>query len=89
MMLTIIKPDGRIDDEKIWRRVKLYQGMNGSCVERIYVTAAEVLVFKPLTNNDQLGKEIWVNEHILPALPPIYPRMISHSLPYSRYGCSG
>ncbi|WP_419874271.1 phosphotransferase family protein [Candidatus Pristimantibacillus sp. PTI5] len=79
-MHSIIKPDGRINDEKVWRRELLYQGMNGSCVERVYVTASESLVFKPLTNNEQLGKEIWVNEHILSAFPPIYPRIIAHSL---------
>ena len=52
-MHSIVKPDGQLDEEKIWRRETLYKGMNGSCVERIYVTPADTLIFKPLTNNDQ------------------------------------
>lgn len=79
-MHSIVKPDGQLDEEKIWRRETLYKGMNGSCVERIYVTPADTLIFKPLTNNDQTGKEAWVYEHILSALRPFYPKMIARSL---------
>jgi hypothetical protein len=78
-MHQIVAPDGRIKEEKIWRREPLYKGMNGSCVERIYVTPSDTLIFKPLTNNEQLGKEAWVYKHILPDLPPIYPKMLAHS----------
>lgn len=78
-MHQIVTPEGRINDEKIWRREPLYKGMNGSSVERIYVTPSDTLIFKPLTNNDQLGKEAWVYEHILPALPPIYPQLLAFS----------
>lgn len=82
-MHPIVMPDGRIDDEKIWRRETLYKGMNGSCVERIYVKPSDTMIFKPLTNNGQLGKEAWVYAHILSALPPIYPKMLARSLSHS------
>jgi hypothetical protein len=53
--------------------------MNGSFVERIFITPYDTLIFKPLTNNEQLGKEAWVYEHILPNLPPIYPQLLACS----------
>ncbi|HTG71626.1 MAG TPA: phosphotransferase [Candidatus Udaeobacter sp.] len=80
-MHPIVKPDGRIDDRKIWRRDTLYKGMNGSCVERIYVTPSDTMIFKPLTNNDQIGREAWVYEHLLTTFPPIYPKLLARSLP--------
>ncbi|KRE43265.1 phosphotransferase family protein [Paenibacillus sp. Soil522] len=82
-MHPIVKPDGRIDDGKIWKRETLYKGMNGSCVERIYVTPSDTMIFKPLTNNDQIGKEAWVYEQILSALPPINPKMLARSQPHN------
>ncbi|WP_053377251.1 phosphotransferase [Paenibacillus sp. FJAT-27812] len=78
-MHPIVGPDGRIIEEKIWRRETLYKGMNGSSVERIYLAPNETIIFKPLTNHEQLGKEAWVYEHVLPALPRIYPQLLACS----------
>ncbi|RAP74871.1 hypothetical protein DL346_21355 [Paenibacillus montanisoli] len=57
--------------------------MNGKCVERVYVTPDESYIFKPLTNESQLGQEGWVYEHILRGMsfPPIYPQLLAASGP--------
>lgn len=74
-----ITPGGQLDSHKILRREVLYQGMNGNLVERFYVDAARSYIFKPLTHEGQNGRENWVYEHILPWLPPVYPRMLAKS----------
>ncbi|WP_308637545.1 phosphotransferase family protein [Paenibacillus silvisoli] len=80
-MEDIVLPDGTLDDRRLWRRDILYTGMNGKCVERVYVTPEESVIFKPLTNESQLGLEGWVYEHILRGMsfPPIYPRLLAAS----------
>ncbi|MBB6675191.1 phosphotransferase [Cohnella nanjingensis] len=55
--------------------------MNGSEVERLYLDSGESCIWKPLTNDGQLGTEAWVYEHVLAALPPIYPRLLARSSP--------
>lgn len=64
---------------QIVKREYIYKGMNGQSVERIY-TADDSYIFKPLTNPKQFGKELWVYEHILTKLPPIYPKILAHSV---------
>ncbi|RCW43432.1 phosphotransferase [Paenibacillus prosopidis] len=78
-MHPIVKPDGQLNDPYIWRREPLYKGMNGKYVERVYITPSETFIFKPLTNTDQYGTEVWVYEQILPYVPPVYPKMIARS----------
>lgn len=78
-MQPIVQTDGHINNNLIWRREALYKGMNGNSVERIYVTPSESYIFKPLTNDDQHGKEAWVYKNMLPAFPPVYPKMIASS----------
>ncbi|WP_139995337.1 phosphotransferase [Paenibacillus paridis] len=80
-MQAIFKPNGEIDEAKIWRREPLYRGMNGSEVQRIFMTPSATAIYKPLTNNEQLGKEVWVYENILPALPPVFPQLLAQSQP--------
>lgn len=75
----VVLPEGALNDNYIWSREVLYIGMNGRKVERFHVTPTESYIFKPLTNNSQWRREVWVYEHILPALPPIYPKMLAHS----------
>lgn len=76
---NIVLDDGKLNDEKVLKREILYRGMNGKYVERFYVSPTKSYVFKPLTNNGQLGKEVWVNEHLLSLFPNIYPKMVSYS----------
>jgi hypothetical protein len=76
---NIVDPNGTLNDKAILKREIIYRGMNGKYVERFYLSPTESYVFKPLTNNDQLGKEIWVNEQLLPLFPRIYPRMVAYS----------
>lgn len=76
---NIVRSDGTLNDERILKRELIYKGMNGKYVERFYMTPEKSYVFKPLTNNKQLGREIWANEHVLPFFPDIYPKIIASS----------
>ncbi|WP_208738383.1 aminoglycoside phosphotransferase family protein [Paenibacillus ottowii] len=71
--------DGTLMDTLVRDREILYTGTNGRHVERFYVSSSESYIFKPLTNDDQKGCEKWVYEHVLPALPPIYPQLLACS----------
>ncbi|WP_066310391.1 phosphotransferase family protein [Bacillus sp. FJAT-29814] len=75
----IVLADGTLNDRLILKKEPLYQGMNGKFVERFYLSETESYIFKPLTNNDQLGKEAWINEHVLRVFPAIFPKIISYS----------
>lgn len=75
----IVDENGTLNERLISKREILYRGMNGRFVERFYLSGEESYIFKPLTNNDQLGKEAWVHEQILPHFPAIFPRIISYS----------
>jgi hypothetical protein len=70
--------NGKLNSEKVYKREMLYQGMNGRFVERFYLSPTESYIFKPLTNNGQLGKEVWVYEHVLPSFPNIYPKLLAY-----------
>ncbi|MFL6556294.1 MAG: phosphotransferase family protein [Bacillus sp. (in: firmicutes)] len=76
----IVQANGTLNDELILRKEILYKGMNGRFVERFYLSPSKSYIFKPLTNNGQLGKEVWVHEHILPIFPAIFPKIISYSI---------
>lgn len=80
-MLTtsVVSANGTLDEHKIVKKENLYQGMNGRFVERFFVTPLQSYIFKPLTNDSQIGKEVWIYENILTKFPPIYPKMIEHS----------
>ena len=78
-MLEQIAAEGRLANHLVRDRQQLYKGMNGRYVERISLVTGETLLFKPLTNNGQHGREAWIYEHVLSWLPDIYPRMIAHS----------
>ncbi|MGG3469203.1 phosphotransferase [Neobacillus pocheonensis] len=75
----IVLENGMLNEKLIMKREILYKGMNGRFVERFYLSGAESFIFKPLTNNAQLGKEAWVHEKILPHFPAIFPKIISYS----------
>ncbi|MBT2733264.1 phosphotransferase [Bacillus sp. ISL-7] len=77
---NIVRADGNLNEEIILKKEILYKGMNGRFVERFYLTPSTSYIFKPLTNDGQLGKEVWVHEHILPIFPAIYPKIISCSI---------
>lgn len=74
-----VRPDGTLDDSKIWRREPLYQGMNGRFVERFYVAPEESYIFKPLTNEETMGREAWVYSNVLSFFPPVYPKLLATS----------
>ncbi|MEH7504510.1 phosphotransferase [Neobacillus drentensis] len=77
---NIVRTNGTLNDQLILKTEILYKGMNGRFVERFYLTPSTSYIFKPLTNNGQLGKEVWVHEHILPYFPAIFPKIISYSI---------
>lgn len=76
----IVLPSGELNNNKILKREVLYKGMNGRNVERFYTSTEQSYIFKPLTNNSQLGKEVWIYEQVLPSIPPVYPKIIDKSL---------
>jgi len=77
---NLVLDSGALNDALILKREILYKGMNGRFVERFFLSPSKSFIFKPLTNNDQLGKEVWVHQHILPKFPPIYPKIISFKI---------
>lgn len=77
---NIVRPDGTLNAELILKSEKLYRGMNGRFVERFYLSPTKSYIFKPLTNNGQLGQEVWVHENILPQFPAIFPKIIAHTI---------
>lgn len=79
MLEKMVLSNGKLNGKYVQDREILYQGMNGKNVERFYLSASESYIFKPLTNDSQLGKEQWIYEYVLPSLPPFYPKMIAKS----------
>ena len=77
---TIVQANGMLNEQLILKKEILYKGMNGRFVERFYLSPSQSYIFKPLTNDGQLGKEVWVHEHILLLFPGIYPKIISYSI---------
>lgn len=76
----LVLADGSLNGKWIARSEVLYRGMNGQAVERFYLPAqSQSYIFKPLTNDGQWGQEKWVYDNILPAFPPLYPRMLAES----------
>ena len=55
-MSELVKPDGTLNEAAIADRETLYTGMNGQRVERLYLVTGERVIFKPLTNDSQLGE---------------------------------
>ncbi|GGD90086.1 phosphotransferase family protein [Paenibacillus nasutitermitis] len=75
----LMLPDGTLNSGHIIKREILYRGMNGQAVERIYCRPGQSYIYKPLTNDEQWGKEKWVYDHVLPSFPPIYPKILLSS----------
>ncbi|MFE8701980.1 phosphotransferase family protein [Cytobacillus sp. FJAT-54145] len=80
ILKDIVLPNGFLDDKRVMKREILYKGMNGREIERFFVNPSQSFVFKPLTNNSQMGKENWIYENVLSAFPPFYPRILAKSL---------
>ncbi|MBO0958495.1 phosphotransferase [Neobacillus sp. MM2021_6] len=76
----IVNLDGTLNEELILNKEPIYKGMNGRMVERFYLRANESYIFKPLTNDGQLGKEVWIHEHVLTLFPAIFPKILSYSI---------
>lgn len=72
---NIVLPGGRLNEGLFARREIIYKGMNGQAVERIYASPSISWIYKPLTHDGQWGREAWVYDNVLPALPPIYPKL--------------
>lgn len=58
LFTNIVTVNGTLNDRYILRRENLYQGSNGRFVERFFIDETKSYIFKPLTNNTQLGKEV-------------------------------
>jgi hypothetical protein len=84
LIRRIVGEDGQLaEDYKFLSREVIYRGRNGKAVERIavpYDKGTLSLIFKPLTFNESIGREIWAVENLLPALPAIrYPALLGVS----------
>ncbi|MBS4212481.1 phosphotransferase family protein [Neobacillus rhizophilus] len=75
----IVHENGSLNASLILKKERLYQGMNGRFVERFYLSPKESYIFKPLTNNAQMGKETWIHEHVLCRFPAIFPKILAYS----------
>jgi len=65
---------GEIRDGIPHEREVIYTGRNGHQVERVRVFAdgsTYSFIFKPLTNESSMGKEVWVQTHLLPHIPDV------------------
>ncbi|WP_055106958.1 phosphotransferase family protein [Paenibacillus ihumii] len=80
-LLIYVSDSGELNDRYVWRREKLYQGMNGRFVERFYPAPERSYIFKPVTHEGNGDREAWVYEHILSSFPPIYPQLLGRSAP--------
>lgn len=74
-----VKPDGTLDDSRIWKREPLYQGMNGRWVERFYIERERSYIFKPVTNGENADREVWVYRNVLDRFPEVYPKLLAAS----------
>ncbi|WP_068783017.1 phosphotransferase family protein [Paenibacillus phocaensis] len=75
-----VTADGTLDENRIWRREPMYQGMNGRWVERFYTDPGHSYIFKPLTNGESVDREAWVNGNVLAQLPEIaVPQLLAAS----------
>ncbi|KAB2338052.1 phosphotransferase [Cytobacillus depressus] len=80
MFRSAVKPDGKLNQAVIHRKENIYLGMNGRYVERFYLNPTESYIYKPLTNEAQMGKEVWMYHHLLLNLPPIFPKIVAYSI---------
>ncbi len=65
-----------IEAWKFLKKELIYRGLNGREVHRVYINAEESFILKPF--NPQ-SLELWIYEHVLPAFPPIYPKLVDYS----------
>ncbi|MEH7074522.1 phosphotransferase [Neobacillus drentensis] len=77
---NMVTANGKLNEQVVLKKEILYKGMNGKFVERFYLTPEKSFIFKPLTNDGQIGKEVWVHEHILSLFPDVYPKIITYSI---------
>jgi thiamine kinase-like enzyme len=71
--------NGELESSNVLQREVLYIGNSGRAVERFITDGLQSYIFKPLTNETQLGHETWVYENLLPSLPEIYPKLLAYS----------
>lgn len=74
-----ILENGQLNDRFIVKKEPLDTITKGRTIERVYMTTAESFIFKRFTNDEQGGKEIWVQKNILPSFPDFYPKIIASS----------
>jgi thiamine kinase-like enzyme len=79
MLQSYVLANGTLDKSKLTKVEQLYQGINGRFVERFYLNDETSYIFKPLINNNQIGKELWLYQNILVNFPPIYPKILGFS----------
>jgi thiamine kinase-like enzyme len=79
-----ILENGQLNESMIVKSESLDTITKGRIIERVYITQEESFIFKRFTNDNQCGKEIWVQENILTSFPDYYPKIIAYSLSESQ-----
>lgn len=81
MFSSLVDEQGCFHDGAVISRKSIYKGRNGKYVERVVVRVdgKEIrAIFKPLTNEGSIGKEVWAYRHLLPLMPSIrYPKLLA------------
>lgn len=80
MIHSFVLPDGTLDEHRVLKKELVYQGINGRFVERFFINSTHSYIFKPMINDNQFGKELWVHNHVLKKLPSFYPKLIAYSI---------
>ncbi|ULL17921.1 aminoglycoside phosphotransferase family protein [Paenibacillus sp. H1-7] len=77
----MVRQDGTLDSSKLVSRETLYVGRNGKAVERFVVENDDhsSFIFKPLTNLETIGREMWVYDHLLPHIPVRFPNLLAQA----------
>lgn len=71
--------NGQLNNSIILKSETLDSITKGRTIERVYITNTESFIFKRFINDEQGGKEIWIEKNILTSFPDFYPKIIASS----------
>ncbi len=78
MYHEFVLPNGNLNDQKVIRKEKLYQGLNDRLVERVFFENDRSYIFKSIKTKTPIKQELWVHQHILKDFPAIFPKIVAH-----------
>ena len=82
MFSKLVLDSGTLDPSNVHECRTLYTGRNGKSIVRFTMRHADgSYIFKPLTNPETMGRELWVQTHLLPRIPVSVPRIVASANP--------